>query len=183
VFSNRDRTFDAAPLAVTGSETFARGEKMCFATSAASTTPTITQCGQLAYSQNGGAMEIKLWSDALTDTSIRIGDWVMLSRRMVQGNNFPTAPVDRSLYKVTHRHRWYRVIGVDSVDVWPRVIRVQGEPWDYPEISTTAMQGNASAPVVSNDIMSTVVDLNFVATTATIFRDVGMVYHKVVSTE
>ncbi len=181
VFSNRDRTFDAAPLSVTGSEKFATGEKMCFATAAASTTPTVTQCGQLAYSQNGGAMEIKLWSDDLTDTSIRIGDWVMLSRRMVQGNNFPTAPTDRSLYKVTHRHRWYRVIGVDSVETWPRVIRIQGEPWDYPEISTVAMQGNANAPVVSNDTMSAVVDLNFVATTATIFRDVGMVYDKVVS--
>jgi len=189
VFNNRDRNFDAAPLAVTGSEKFPEGEKMCFATSSSSMTPNITQCGQLPFSQQGGAMELQLWSDINTDTSVRVGDWVMLSRRIAEGNHFsgppggPFAPSDRSLYKVTHRHRWYRVIGIDQLETWPRVIRVSGEPWDYPEISTAALAGNSSAPVVSNDNMSVVTDLNFVATTATIFRNVVVVYRKVVSVE
>jgi len=167
VFNNRDRSFDAAPLAVTGSDKFALGEKMCFATStvASATSSSITNVGELPYSQKGGAIELRLWSDVLTDTTIRVGDWVMLSRRMVQGNS-ATAPA--RLYKVTHRHSWYRVIGTDNSEVWPRDIRIAGEPWDYPEIG---------------DPNSSVSNFDFVATTVTIFPKVVGVYRRVVEIE
>jgi len=182
IFNNRDRTFDAAPPAVTGLETFAKDEKVCFATSTASTSVNLANCLQLPYSRQGGAFEIQLWSDSLTDPTVRVGDWVMLSRRIVQGN-VPLAnnPADPTLYKVTHRHRWYRVIGVDALTSWPRVVRVSGEPWDYPEIALTALLGGSSAPVLSQDQLSRITNLNTIATTATIFPNVVTVNKSVIS--
>jgi hypothetical protein len=145
VFSNRDQFFGAGPLAMTGSDEFAEGEKMCFATSPSSTSVAITQLGDLPFSPTGGAFEVQLWSDTLTNSKVRSGEWVMLSRRIVLGNEFTWSgtriPEDVNRVKVIHRHRWYRVIGVippppTQTTSWPITVRLQGEPWDYPEMNS-----------------------------------------------
>ncbi len=75
---------------------FSLGERMCFATSAVASGVAITALDDLAVSFDGGPFEVKLWSDSLTDPTIRVGEWVMLSRRIVRGNNTTTAKQLRS---------------------------------------------------------------------------------------
>jgi Tfp pilus assembly protein PilV len=178
VFSNRDRNFDAAPLAVTGSDQFALGEKICFATAPDTTSPFVTNCGQLPYSQSGGSFEIRLWSDQNTDPKIKVDDWVMLSRRIVLGNfNVPIESL-----KIIHRHRWYRITNTESLDTWDNGIkvRVAGDPWDYPDIYYKALNvpinANSTAPVYSRDLETSVSDLDYVITTATVFPGVVSVF-------
>ncbi len=212
VFSNRDQVFGAAPLLVTGSDAFAEGEKMCFATSPSATSVAITQLGDLPFSPTGGAFEVQLWSDDLTNTKIRSGEWVMLSRRIVLGNEFAWSatpvPEDVNRVKIVHRHRWYRVIGVQpppttQTTPWPITVRLQGEPWDYPEMNSVMRQGVAYAsyvPSATNRARSldgkscvpgvtngqpgtygTTVNLIDLATTVTIFPSVVSVFQKEIS--
>ncbi len=199
MFNSRDNMFDAAPLPVTGNEKFAENEKMCFATSVTATSPALGNLGDLAFSFGGGTVEVQLWSDPLTDTTIRVGDWVMLSRRIVLGS--AAGNID-SLH-VIHRHSWYRVIGTDISEVWPRQVRLAGEPWDYPEMNAIMNpQGNYASVVpsltniiYSSDRLSSVpgpsgsvtgpamLSLGDLATTATIFRNVVGVYKRIVTLE
>ncbi|MFN9913221.1 MAG: hypothetical protein ACK53L_11590, partial [Pirellulaceae bacterium] len=86
-------------------------------------------------------------------------------------------------YTVTHRHRGYRVIGVDAATAGPREVRLTGEPWDYPEIALPALLGGSSAPVLSQDQLSRIVNLNTIATTATIFPNVVTVNKSVISVD
>lgn len=199
LFDNRELMFDAAPVSVTGSEKFAKSEKMCFATSATATSPALSKLGDLAFAYSGGNMQVQLWSDPLTDSTIRVGDWVMLSRRIAMGN---AGGAVNDLH-VIHRHSWYRVIGTDHAEVWPRTVRLAGEAWDYPEINAIMNPLSFNATFVpatgnkafSNDGMSSVpgpsgtltgtgtLTLSDLATTATIFRNVVSVYKRIVTFE
>jgi hypothetical protein len=139
IFSNRGTSFGAAPLAVTGDEKFSRAERVCFATANslnnATSGPFYTAPQDLPVTKSG-TMSLKLWSDQLTVSSIRVNDWVLLSRRIVLNDLVDTNTgllVEPNRYKVIQRHRWYRVTGVDGRETWPRTIRVAGETWDYPE--------------------------------------------------
>jgi hypothetical protein len=144
----------------------------------------------------------------LTDTLIPVGSWVMLSRRIVKGNFNTTAGYFATVdgyrdTKIIHRHRWYRVIGVDNATAWPRTVRLAGEPWDYPEMSAVmnpsypyaTFTPSAGSPALSVDNLSAFpgtingrvplttgapptvgVNYNDLATTVTIFPNVVAVY-------
>jgi hypothetical protein len=173
IFNGRDRNFDAVPFSVSGAEEYSRSEKLCFATAdspnnVGSSVPVYSLRADLPVS-DGGSMNIKLYSDTATNTSVRVGDWIMLSRRIELGNRVNTASPPALVYpndfKVIHRHRWYRVTGTDNGETWPRVVRVAGEPWDYPETFA------ANLPKVEPVAVSAAQ-----ATNATIFRNVVAVY-------
>ncbi len=70
----------------------------------------------------------------------------MLSRRIVRGNFTTTAKpttVDEiKELKITHRHRWYRIIGVDANPMAENG-ELMGEPWDYPEMNSVMRPGGA----------------------------------------
>jgi Tfp pilus assembly protein PilV len=172
IFNGRDRVFDAVPFSVSGAEEYSRSEKLCFATADSannigSNVPVYTALADLPGS-DGGSMNIKLYSDAATNPSVRVGDWIMLSRRIELGNLVNTASPPALIFpndfKVIHRHRWYRVTGTDNGETWPRVVRVTGEPWDYPE-TFAANRPKVNFPVSAAQ-----------ATNATIFRNVVAVY-------
>lgn len=170
IFNGRDRVFDAVPFSVSGAEEYSRSEKLCFATAdspnnVGSSVPVYTERADLPGS-DGGSMNIKLYSDPATNTSVRVGDWIMLSRRIELGNRLNSGVLQfPNDFKVIHRHRWYRVTGTDNSETWPRVVRVTGEPWDYPETFATNI---TTAPFVPSDMAH--------ATNATIFRNVVAVY-------
>jgi hypothetical protein len=187
IFNGRDRLFDAVPFSVSGAEEYSRSEKLCFAT--ADSPPTtgtpgspgnrvpgatlpVYQALQDLPSSSGGSMNIKLFSDAATNPSVRVGDWIMLSRRIELGNlvNTATPPalVFPNDFKIIHRHRWYRVTGTDNSETWPRVVRVAGEPWDYPETFAANLPKVNPVPVSAAQ-----------ATNATIFRNVVTVFSSI----
>ncbi len=196
VFGNRDQVFSASPLAVTGDAEFAAGEKMCFATSPTATSVAITQLGDLAFSHTGGAFQVQLWSDSLTNPKIKVGEWAMMSRRIVLGNN--TGNIED--LKIIHRHRWYRIIGVQpppatQTTAWPITVRLQGEPWDYPEMNSvmqpagnyssqtvgTGLDGISAVPGTTNGqpgSYASGVNLVDLATTVTLFQSVVSVYQR-----
>lgn len=181
VMSNRDSYFGVAPLSVTGFEEYPKSEKFCFATAvpASSTNdngvdgsgPTYTLQSSLPVS-DGGAMEMNLWSDTLTNAKVQVGDYVMLSRRIELANARNSgALVTPMEYKVIQRHRWYRVIGTDDRNTWPRTVRVTGAPWDYPE---TSIDNPSRANFLGLS------DYTPYATTATIVPNVVAVFNQVV---
>ncbi len=188
VFRNRDQNFDAAPTSVTGGATFAPGEKVCFATAPTATGPSVTQFGDLPFSQGVGTFEVRLWSDKNSDPKIRVDDWVMLSRRIERGN--ATGNIED--LKIIHRHRWYRVVGTESVETWDDGIKVRlaGAPWDYPDVRflnasgtvpvAAGSQATAANPLYGIDLNSTVSDLTHVVTTATVFSDVVSVFQNTI---
>jgi len=208
VFDGRDRLFDAVPLGVSGAENFPRGERLAFVTSvlpsgvAAPLIAAGSPIGHLPFTGNSGSMQVALHSADLTDARLRIGDWVMLSRQIETGNNWggspPVANVDALEYKMVHRHRWYRITGVDNAETWPRLVRLQGPSWDYEEIqfSTT---GTPPTPVIPTSVVplygrktdsgfdtrlvTRTSDLRLVATTAAIFTNVVTVYQFDISVE
>jgi hypothetical protein len=183
VMNRRDRTFDAVPFNVSGAERYADGERIALATSTSSNNATVpfwlsgggVSIADLPIS-TGSTLEMKLWGAQLTDPTIRVGDWVMLSRKLSLGDfsgpNFNP--------KLIHRHRWYRVIGVDTNETWPRVIRVAGDAWDYPEYVSPL-----PIPAVRQHGFdgSNLSHLRSVLTTVTICPNVEMVYKRVISLE
>lgn len=210
IFDRRENQFEAVPLTVSGAEKFPRGERLAFVTSVLPTgaaAPLIgagSPVGHLPFTGNSGSMQVALHSDALTDTRLRVGDWVMLSRQIETGNlfvanppiNAPVANVDALEYKMTHRHRWYRVTGVDNSETWPRIVRLQGPTWEYEELQIDS-SGNqvvtptSVVPIYGRKIdggfdrrfVTTTTDLRSVATTAAIFANVVAVYQFDVSVE
>ena len=170
IFNGRDRVFDAVPFSVSGAQEYSRSEKLCFATAdspnnVGSPTPIYSVRADLP-SSSGGSMNIKLYSDVATNASVRVGDWIMLSRRIELGNRLNSGAFQYpNEFKVIHRHRWYRVTGTDNSDTWPRVVRVAGQPWDYPE--TFANNIPKIEPVGVSSVQ---------ATNATVFRNVVAVY-------
>jgi len=200
VFANRDRNFDAVVPSVAGSDEYPVGERVALATSQYDAIGALAfnQFGDLPYSE-GGSMNIRLWAPngnpsaspiiPAVSASVRVGDWILLSRRIDLGNDqlnqVGNATIDsvENFSKIIHRHRWYRVTGVDNRDTWPRDVRVAGEVWDYPEmlrystIPTTPVNSpNLGMPVTNG--YTTIGSLQSVATTATIFRNITTVLSK-----
>ncbi len=198
VFNDRDRIFDAVPPALQERARLELVRNFCFATAEAATSVIASNsvCGALPFSDGGGTMRLKLWSDPLTEAKVKVGDWIMLSRQKEVGITFYLYYHRSGIstgddYKMTHRHQWYRVIGVDSKETWPRVVRVQGPEWGYEELKydssgneitpgSTVPIYDRSSPAGSLTITS---DLRSVAPTATILPNVIGVFRKVVAIE
>ena len=177
MMNRRDQSFDAVPLSYSGAEGYPKDEKIAIATS--TSVNNATQPFWVAASgvslvdlpqSNGSTLELKLWGAQLTDPTVRVGDWVMLSRRITLNDASGSYNA-----KLIHRHRWYRVIGTDDRESWPRVIRVAGDAWDYPE-ANVATGPHAFSPSIVGHLQSTL-------TTVTICPSVTMVYKKVVTLE
>jgi hypothetical protein len=163
VFSKRDRPYDAAPLAVTNGDQYSKGERLCVATSTSATGLTNPPLATDLPLSSGGSLKLKLWSSPLTSTDIRFGDWIMLSRKMILGTGIGGTPNE------IHRHRWYRVIGTDSSETWPKTVTVEGPTWDYPENNPATL---SLVPPLINAV-----------THATIFSNVLMVQRRVIELE
>jgi len=181
VFNKREQPFDSAMPIVTGSDLYTRGERLAVATSLTATTPVPSGLSDLP-SSSGSSLNVKLWSSSLTDPRLREGDWVMLSRKYELGSSsipYALAPAipgpvavrpgsspSNLRYNVIHRHRWYRITGIDNSETWPRSVRLDGPAWDYPETFGVG-NGVTSVPAIS--------------THATIFSNVTTVYRNVIS--
>jgi len=98
-----------------------------------------------------GTFDVDISSPA-TDTRIKIGDWLMLSRYINSLNGFP----------VRERHKWYRVISVGNETTFPRQVRISGQPWDWTQIELAAGFGGPVLPI----------------TTVTMLKDVIQVYQR-----
>jgi hypothetical protein len=162
VLRRRDRLFDAAPLSVTNGEKYPVDERIAYATSTSTNNATVPfwKSGASSFtladlpSSTGGTMELKLWGAELTDPKIVPGTWVMLSRRIALGGDTSQTYANP---KLIHRHRWFRVIGVDNRETWPRIVRVAGSDWDYPEAnSSTVSVFNGANPSHLLSAMTTV---------------------------
>jgi hypothetical protein len=184
MMNRRDQSFDAVPLSYSGAETYPQDEKIAIATSTSpnnATEPFWLSGGSPSIidlpQSSGTTLELKLWGAALTDPKIRNGDWVLLSRRIAL-NDSRVPSIAAYNGRLIHRHRWYRVIGVDNRETWPRVIRVAGDAWDYPEVSTQ------TAPVPTHAFNgSNLSHLQSALTTVTIVPSITMVYKKVITLE
>jgi hypothetical protein len=79
-----------------------------------------------AEAQTSGTFEIELSADATVSSSVRVGDWLMLSRETY------VEPITDTLSRRS-RHKWYRIIGVHETNnlngIFSRVVRVSGIPW------------------------------------------------------
>jgi hypothetical protein len=84
-----------------------------------------------AEAQTSGTFEIELSADATVSSSVRVGDWLMLSRETY------VEPVSDTLSRRS-RHKWYRIIGVHETNnltgplgnaIFSKVVRVSGIPW------------------------------------------------------
>jgi hypothetical protein len=77
-------------------------------------------------SWNLGTFNIDIEGSANVDAKVRVGDWLMLSRNM----NVVVSPIGPIL-ATRQRHKWYRVIGVNGENTFPRSVRVSGAPWSW----------------------------------------------------
>ena len=84
-----------------------------------------------AEAQTSGTFEIELSADATVSSSVRVGDWLMLSRETY------VEPITDTLSRRS-RHKWYRIIGVHETNnltgplgnaIFSKVVRVSGIPW------------------------------------------------------
>ena len=98
-----------------------------------------------------------------------VGDWIMLSRYVYDDPltvNFP----------IREKHRWYRVVGVTGLDVFPRRIRIAGAPWDWSvhELDAIARQNRANPSIT----VPLFIDPTVVPTVATVLSNVVTVYQR-----
>jgi len=153
VFDNRSRDYQIGDSSVLGADAYPRGERMAIVA---------------GLTSSSGSLQVTLNSDSNVDARLRTGDWIMLSRRIETGNG-PTGGINFT--RIIHRHRWYRITGLDNQGTWPRQVRLAGPDWDIPEDRPSP--NTFSAPRV----------LNTSITTATIFSHVVGVFHRMVSIE
>ncbi len=97
--------------------------------------------------RSSSTFDVELNASAKVSAKIKTGDWVMMSRYVFDtpATTPPTGPI-------REHHKWYRIIGVSGDEVFPRTVRVAGQPWDWtlPEIavfqSIPAYTSSASLP-------------------------------------
>lgn len=68
--------------------------------------------------------DVELSASGNVSAKIKIGDWVMMSRYVFDNPLTQVLPV-------REHHKWYRIIGVSGDEVFPRTVRVAGQPWDW----------------------------------------------------
>ncbi len=146
VMSKRDRGFFLpADLTLAGVDELPEFERvaMCAAPdSAVVRTPGVmpttyppTAASHLPFS-NGGVMTIEMLGDDRASSKLRIGDSIMLSRTLRFNLPDTFAPQNNGP-RFVYRHRWFRVIGLDDSETWPRLVTLQGPAWNYPELPAT----------------------------------------------
>lgn len=116
VFGKRDVREDLDPSAIVASGIVPSSERI------ANMIPVGTEY------LNSGTFDIDIAAGASVDPSMKIGDWVMLSRYVHADPYTQTIGTARR-----ERHKWYRVISVGADDVFPVRIRLAGEPWGFLE--------------------------------------------------
>jgi Tfp pilus assembly protein PilV len=165
IVKKRDRTFDVpdGSVAIT---TLPVSERIASVTAQAmpySITPPAMS--------NGSLLNATLHFDSRTDSSLRVGDYVMLSRYVLW--NLPdsfstTPPLGR---KYVHRHAWYRVVAVGELtdtiitdSQKSRDVVLQGRAWDYPDLvasvnmpaTTSILPADTDVPTVATLIENVV---------------------------
>ncbi len=75
---------------------------------------------------NAGTFDITILADSKVEGRVKIGDWLMLSRNS-------SVEFDTGSFATRQRHKWYRVISVTGENVFPKTVRVSGEPWYWTE--------------------------------------------------
>lgn len=135
VYRKRDKTFLVSNQAPGATENKPGGERLVW----------VYPLSGNFIGGNGG--RVRLVSDANSENSVHVGDWIMLGKHYLID---PTA--------VTHRYsrfHWYRVVAVDSAE---RIDLLEGSPADpaRPPIVPTATDpyGNAGTqPVWARDVV------------------------------
>lgn len=86
--------------------------------------------------RTSSTFELELDSSANVSGKLKVGDWLMMSRYVYSS---PETLVD----PIREQHKWYRVLNVTGDDVFPRQVRVSGQPWDWtlPEIEVFKSMG------------------------------------------
>ena len=103
------------------------GERLC----------AVTQFGP--EHRSSGTFDVELFASPNVSARVRVGDWLMMSRFVFANPAMQTEPI-------REHHKWYRVINVAGDDVFPRQVRVSGQPWDWtvPEIESFRAAGATS---------------------------------------
>jgi hypothetical protein len=92
---------------------------------------------------NSGTFNITVEGSPGTETEIRAGQWLMMSRFSFE-DILPRIDSERPgrptrFYK-RQIHRWYRIIAVSEGTSGIRVLRVSGKPWDWTDKELEMMQ-------------------------------------------
>lgn len=174
VVKKRDRTFDVPDGSATIT-TLPASERLALVTSQ---TPPYSASAM----STGSLLNATLHFDSRTDATIRIGDYVMLSRYVLWNlpDSFSAPPNGPNGRRYVHRHAWYRVLAVGeaadtdlSTPQLSRDVVLQGRAWDYPDLSMAA-----NMPATSS-VLPTYTD---VPTVATIIENVVAVYEYSINT-
>lgn len=90
--------------------------------------------------RTSSTFDVELNASSNVSAVIKTGDWVMMSRYVYSD------PTTR-LLPIREHHKWYRIVGVSGDDVFPRIVRVAGQPWDWtlPEIAFFQANGVSSS--------------------------------------
>ncbi len=90
--------------------------------------------------RSSSTFDVELNASPNVSAKIKTGDWVMMSRYVFDN------PVTQVL-PIREHHKWYRIIGVAGDEVFPRIVRVAGQPWDWtiPEIASFQASGFTSS--------------------------------------
>lgn len=90
--------------------------------------------------RSSSTFDVELNASANVSAKIKTGDWVMMSRYVYDNPATQVLPI-------REHHKWYRIIGVAGDEVFPRTVRVAGQPWDWtlPEIGSFQASGITSS--------------------------------------
>jgi len=200
LFANRDRSFDASGIGL-DIKTLPNSEQVAWAyqpdfTSGLSrfsmsgpppAVPTPPLMYEYSYcGENGFAVDL-YWNSAYA-TPVKVGDWVMLSRRWRTAADSGNALLDEM--NTVQVHRWYRVVGAMPTQVGvPAVplphtqtnpggvtrqsLQLLGPDWYFQYPVNTPLGGNNAIPTTPMDQQR--------PTQATIVRGVSAVYERTVN--
>ncbi|MFN7731490.1 MAG: hypothetical protein ACK5OB_06285 [Pirellula sp.] len=118
---------------------------------------------------NSGSFTVAITTHPNTDSTVRPGDWIMLSR-FARRTLLPRT-VNNSTTINRQVHRWYRVIGVANTGT-SIAVRLYGKPWSWTEGEIADLQA-AGANLPSNPPSP-----NTFETHAVLLKDVIHVYER-----
>jgi hypothetical protein len=183
LFANRDRSFDASGIGL-DIKTLPNSEQIAWAFQPDFVTgltkppmgPTVPLSNEYSYcGENGFAVDL-YWNSAYA-TPVKVGDWVMLSRRWRTAANSGNTMLDE--LNTIQLHRWYRVVSAMTPQVGVPAVQLPHTASNPGGVTRQSVQllgpdWYFQAPLASNDPQQR-------PTQATIVRGVSAVYERTVT--
>jgi hypothetical protein len=119
--------------------------------------------GRAVGFSNGSGGEVLLYGSGAVDDSVKVGEWVMLSRQPYTGT--PLSPTGPAV------HRWFQVLGVEEAEqgrvnadfnetnwtsgdqvVWRRWVTLGGSDWSFGLTTANDLRDDTFCTIVTGAI-------------------------------